>query len=271
MVSITSCLILFTSITLLSFRLTRSYQLSFIALICSYLFIESSLGTSNPELERKLFATFMLCAVLYLVLHKIAVHLLTSRSELAHNYPLAFVSIFFTAHIIASIMIHTVPKLNNHISLLRSPGVEWLMAICSIFCAFNVYHARGTHRIVIIGSSLLVSAVLYSLLLGHAFSASALVGFAGPWSWLILMRATDRKSWVSRLLIAMTIAAAPLLQLAPHPLLTQLTGLPIIVAGVVCLGDILRSANTQSKLIAAIPITALIASLLALALQFSFQ
>ena len=119
MASITHCLIIFTSIALLSFRLTRSYQLSFIALTCSYLFINSSHVISNTDLEKKLSAILMLCAVLYVFVHKIAAHLLINRSQMAHNYPLAFVTIFLAAHIIASVVIHAVPNLNNQIQKIQ--------------------------------------------------------------------------------------------------------------------------------------------------------
>jgi hypothetical protein len=181
------------------------------------------------------------------------------------------VSSFFAAHIIASVIIQVTPYQSNYASLLRLEGLQWLTAILSLLCAHEVYQRRSTHRIVIIGSSVLVSAVLYSLLLGQPSSASTLTGLAGPWSWLILMRSINRRNWISRLLIVLAIAAAPLLQLGLHPTLSPLTVLPIIVAGVVCLGDILRCTNTQSKLITAIPITTCIASLSALAVQFSFQ
>jgi hypothetical protein len=270
MVFIANYLILFTTTALLSFRLTRSYQLCFTTIVCIYLFIDPSFASSNSDLEKELSAALILCAALYFPLHKIASQLLIKRSAMAHRYPLGFVCIFFAAHIINSIVIHIMPYLGNYTSLTRLDEIQWLAAIISLLCAHEVYHRRSVHRIVIISSSVLVSAVLYSLLLGQPFSANALNGSAAPWAWLILMRATDRKSWISRLLIALAIAIAPLLQLALHPTLSPLAALPIIVAGAVCLGDILRCTNTQSRLITVIPITACIASISALAVQFSF-
>lgn len=263
-------LILFTITTMLSFRLTRSYQLSLLTLICSYLFIEPFFTLTSNDLALKFAAVLIFCVTLYIPVHKIASNLVARRPKPANNYPLVFVTVFFIAHILATGINYFTPQLDNHSSLIHLTALQWLITIGSMFCAFNVYHGREIRRIIIGGSSLLVSAVLYSLLLGQPFTAGALLGIAGPWSWLILMRATDHKSWVSRLLIAMAIAVSPLIQLASQPTISQLTGLPIIMAGVVCLGDILRCTNTESKLIAAIPTTALIAALSALAVQFSF-
>ncbi|MEH6592207.1 MAG: hypothetical protein V7746_18230 [Halioglobus sp.] len=86
---------------------------------------------------------------------------------------------------------------------------------------------------------------LYALLTNDPAHAQGMLGYAGPWCWLIALRREWYRFPVGRLLLATTAAWSPLLVYPMPGSQIYFGSLPILLAAIVCAEDILQTGRLR--------------------------
>jgi len=118
---------------------------------------------------------------------------------------------------------------------LISAGASLVMAFC---CGFA---NKNTHRgwMITAGKIYFVSVALYSMVVNDPAHAHAMLGYAGPWCWVLATRVEGREFPVARLLLVTTAVWSPLLAYPVPGSQIYFGSLTILLAALVCATDML--------------------------------
>ena len=146
--------------------------------------------------------------------------------------------------------------------------IQLISAGASMTCALCFYYSKGVRWILVLGKSYFVAAALFSILINDPENAHALLGYAGPWCWLVVMGDRSQNMITARLLLATTAAWSPLLAYPIAGSQLYFACLPILLGAVVCTADII--SWTDSLVVErALPFMASLMVILALLFQLS--
>jgi len=172
----------------------------------------------------------------------------------------------------ASLLSYSASQLEFYHYFRAYSGVQVTLAGISMACALRFYYATRVRWILVLGKSYFVSVALYSILINDFENAHTLLGYAGPWCWLVATGGGAQNMVVARLLLATTAAWSPLLAYPIPASQLYFGSLPILLAATVCAADILSGARERTNSLVVekgIPFAASLAVLLALLFQLS--
>jgi len=115
---------------------------------------------------------------------------------------------------------------------------------CAVFC-----HYRKDYRWVpMAAKGYFVLLALYALWINNPANSHALLGYAGPWCWLVIFGGGRASPTLARCLLATTAAWSPMLAY-PIPGSQQYFGsLPILLTAIVCASDLVNVATKSDAL-----------------------
>ncbi|MEH6582671.1 MAG: hypothetical protein V7754_12100 [Halioglobus sp.] len=120
-------------------------------------------------------------------------------------------------------------------------GLSLVLAL--VFSVFPSLSRRGSLEALAKGGFVLMA--LYALLIDGPAHAQGMLGYAGPWCWVIALRREQHRFPVGRLLLATTAAWSPLLVYPMPGSQIYFGSFPILLVAIVCADDILWTAKRQ--------------------------
>ena len=119
------------------------------------------------------------------------------------------------------------------------------LAATSLLCAVAVMFCRDrlpVQGILVVAKGWFVLSALYSLAVNDPAHAQAMLGWAGPWCWSVVTPRRSGQASTARLLLAAIAAWSPLLAYPVPGSQLYFGSLPILLAALVCLSDLLQQA-----------------------------
>ncbi len=119
-------------------------------------------------------------------------------------------------------------------------------------------------KLIILGKTCFGLAAVYSFIIDDAAHAQAMLGYAGPWCWLVAVSRHGGPVSTGRLLLAATAAWAPLLAYPIPGSQLYFGSLPVLLAAIVCTADALEElpeATSPARIVALIALFAATGSL----------
>ena len=170
--------------------------------------------------------------------------------------------------IFASLLSYSASQLEFYHYFRVYSDIQLISAGISMACALCFYYSKGVRWILVLGKSYFVAVALFSILINNTENAHALLGYAGPWCWLVVTGGRTQNLIAARLLLTTIAAWSPLLAYPIPESQLYFASLPILLAAVVCTADIL--SWTDSLVVErAFPFMASLMVLIALLLQLS--
>ena len=121
------------------------------------------------------------------------------------------------------------------------------LALVTAIATFANTNSRATDRALPFIKTIFVVATCYSLVIDDAANSQAMLGYAAPWAWVIVMKVPDRSSTQGRMLLGGLAVWMPLLAY-PIPGSQLYFGcIPILLSALVCAWDLCERLRDKLK------------------------
>lgn len=149
------------------------------------------------------------------------------------------------ADIIVSLLGYAARQLDFYHFFRAYLPVQVALGAASLLCAVAVMlcrHRATVQGLLVAAKGWFVLAAFYSLAVNDPAHAQAMLGWAGPWCWSVVILDRSSQASMARLLLAAIAAWSPLLAYPVPGSQLYFGSLPVLLAALVCLADLVPQA-----------------------------